>query len=111
MAWSKGVTTKYADSKCTAEMKTGAWMCLSNVNLGTGAKGFRARAKGKGIIAVTIGFAGPNGTALALAEVDSQSGYADLEVPLLKTASGLQTEFYITAVGDISLESWSLIKE
>lgn len=111
MAWSKGVTTKYADSKCTAEMKTGAWMCLSNVNLGTGAKGFRARAKGKGIIAVTIGFAGPNGTALALAEVDSQSGYADLEVPLLKTASGLQSEFYITAVGDISLESWSLIKE
>ena len=53
----------------------------------------------------------PNGTALALAEVDSQSGYADLEVPLLKTASGLQSEFYITAVGDISLESWSLIKE
>ena len=111
MAWSKGVTTKYADSKCTAEMKTGAWMCLSNVNMGTGAIGFRARAKGKGIIAVTIGFAGPNGTALALIEVDSQSGYADLEVPLLKTASGLQTEFYITAVGDISLESWSLIKE
>ncbi len=111
MAWSKGVTTKYADSKCTAEMKTGAWMCLSNVNLGTGAIGFRARAKGKGIIAVTIGFAGPNGTALALAEVDSQSGYVDLEVPLLKTASGLQTEFYINAVGDISLESWSLIKE
>ena len=111
MAWSKGVSTKYQNGKCTAELKNGGWMGLSNVDFGIGAVGFRARAKGKGIIAVTTGFVGSSGTNYVIAEVDSQSEYVDLEVPLLKIATGLQSEFYISAVGDISLESWSFIKQ
>lgn len=114
MAWSKGVSTKYfksgADWICTAEMKNGGWMCLSNVDFGSGAIGFRARVKGTGILAVTVGFVGSSGTLVALAEVDASTGYTDIQVPLHKPIKGVQSELYLMSVGNISLESWSFIQ-
>lgn len=114
MAWQKGVTTKYfksgSDWICTAEMTSGSWMGLSNVDFSDGATGFKAKVKGDGLIAVTTGSVGANGTVLVLAEINSASEYTDIQVPLLRKTSGVQSALYIVAKGNLSLESWSFIK-
>jgi len=113
MAWERNVTTKYVKSGknwvCTAEMGPGSWMCLSKVDFGDGAIGFRAKAKGKGIIGVTTGYPGSSGNYVAVAEVDSPDGYTEIQVPLMAQTGGVKDELYITTAGNVSLESWSFI--
>lgn len=115
MAWVKNVTTKYFKSgavyKCTAEFKKGSWICLSKVDFKEGAIGFRAKVKGSGILAVTIGSPGKKGTYIALAEVDASNDYKEITVPTLKLSKGVQSKVFITSNGNISLESWSLIAQ
>lgn len=113
MAWERNVTTKYFKSGnqwvCTAEMGPGSWMCLSKVDFGSGAIGFKAKVKGKGIIGVTTGYPGSSGNYVAVAEVDSPNGYTEVQVPLMALTSGVKDELYITTAGSVSLESWTFI--
>jgi arabinoxylan arabinofuranohydrolase len=114
MAWVRNVTTKYfkyhSEWICTAEMTADSWMCLSKVDFQDGAEGFTAQVKGKGMIAVTTGFAGKWGTYVAVAEVDSPDEYSVITVPLIKKVEGVQDKLYITASDKISLKSWSFIR-
>lgn len=115
MAWQRNVTTKYSvidgNSVCTAEMKDGSWMCLSNVAFGsTGAKGIKVRAAGKGLLAITSNGPGKNGRYVVIVEVDS-GAYADYIVPLWSITRNTKAKFFITAKGNISLQSWSFIKK
>lgn len=114
MAWADKITTKYAISgsayKCTAEMETGSWMCLSRVDFGEGAIGFTARVSGTGIIAVTSNYPGKRGNYITVAEVDSR-GYTDITVPLWSVTKGVVSRLFIAAQGNVSIESWSFIKK
>ena len=114
MAWCKDITTKYfklgSDWVCTAEMKAGSWMCLSNVDFGDGAIGFKAKVKGNGILGITYGYPGSSGEQVAIADVDASSGYKEIQVPLLAPTKGVKAELFITSTGDISVESWSFIR-
>jgi arabinoxylan arabinofuranohydrolase len=115
MAWSRGITTKYSivdgKSVCTAEMKDGSWMCLSSVAFGsTGAKGIKMRAAGKGLVAITTLGPGNKGKYIVIVEVDSR-GYADYTVPLWAITKNKKSQLFITAKGNVSLESWSFIEQ
>jgi len=115
MAWEKGVTTKYSvidgKSVCTAEMKDGSWMCLSNVAFGdAGAVGFKVRAAGQGLIAVTTMGPGKLGKYAVVAEIDSR-GYADYTVPLWAIQKKVKQKMFITTKGNISIQSWSFISQ
>lgn len=113
MAWVKDVTTKYNQSTnvCTAELKSGSWIGLSKVDFGQdGPVGFTAKVKGQGILAVSIDSPSSSGTLVAIAEVDSPSEYTEIRVPLVNRIKKVQDELYITSTGNLSLESWSLIK-
>ena len=121
MAWEKDVTTKYFNRNagtgkaeewiCTAEMEPGSWMGLSRVDLSQGAKGFTAKVKGQGILSVLIDSPSSQGTLIAIAEVDAESEYKEIRVPLVALPkNGVASEFYITSTGNISVESWSMIK-
>ena len=120
MAWEKDVTTKYFNRNagtgkadewiCTAEMVPGSWMGLSRVDLSEGAIGFTAKVKGQGILSVLIDSPSSSGTLIAIAEVDAESEYKEIRVPLVALPKGVASEFYITSTGNISVESWSMIK-
>ena len=114
MAWADNITTKYGISgsayKCTAQMETGSWMCLSRVDFGEGAIGFTARVSGNGLIAVTSKNPGKWGTYITVAEVDSR-GYTDITVPLWSITKGVVPKLFIVAQGNVSIESWSFIKK
>ena len=114
MAWADKITTKYAISgsayKCTAEMVDGSWMCLSRVDFGEGAIGFTARVAGNGLIAVTSNHPGKWGTYITVAEVDSR-GYTDITVPLWSIAKGVVPKLFLVSKGNVSIESWSFIKQ
>ncbi|MBO4561852.1 MAG: family 43 glycosylhydrolase [Bacteroidaceae bacterium] len=115
MAWIKNITTKYFILGnvyvCTAEMKKGSWLCLSKVDFKEGAIGFTAKVKGSGVLAITTGSPGKKGTYLVLAEVDSPNTYQEITVPTLKVIKNVQNKLYFTSSGNISLESWSFIKQ
>lgn len=114
MAWERDVTTKYFKSGsewiCTAELKGGSWICLSNVDFEEGAIGYTAMVKGKGLIAITTGYPGKWGTVVAIAEVDSPDGYTEIRVPLMSQIQGVKDKLYFTSTENLSLKSWSFIK-
>ena len=114
MAWEYNVTTTFhkganpSKTYTTAEMKTGSWMCLSNVDLRNGPVGFTAEVKGKGSIKICSKYPDKKGTICVLAEVPNYSSYKTITVPVVESLTGVREKFYIVAEGDISIKSWSL---
>ncbi len=114
MAWVQKIKTKYfksgSDWICTAEMEAGSWIGISKVDFEEGAAGFTATVKGSGLLAVTIDYPGKGGKCVALAEVDSPSGYTQVYVPLQREVTGVKEKLYLTSSNNISLKSWSFIR-
>lgn len=114
MAWEYNVTTTFhkganpSKTYTTAEMKTGSWMCLSNVDLRNGPVGFTAEVKGKGSIKICSKYPDKKGTVCVLAEVPNYSSYKTITVPVVESLTGVREKLYIVAEGDISIKSWSL---
>ena len=114
MAWEYNVTTTFhkganpSKTYTTAEMKTGSWTCLSNVDLRNGPVGFTAEVKGKGSIKICSKYPDKKGTICVLAEVPNYSSYKTITVPVVESLTGVREKFYIVAEGDISIKSWSL---
>lgn len=115
MAWERNVTTKYfqygSEWICTAEMNSGSWICVSNVDFGSGASGFKAEVKGSGLLAVSVKSPGRSGTCVTLVEIDSPDEYSKVYVPLVQEMKGIKEKLFITSNdNNISLKSWSFIR-
>lgn len=114
MAWEKNVTTDYHKSGnsyvCSAEMKSGSWMCLSKVDFQEGPTAFTARVKGRGIIKICTTKPGKIGKDVAYMEVESALMYRNLTVPLVSVPTGVVNQLYIVSSGNISIENWSFVK-
>lgn len=110
MAWEYNVTTSFhkgstpSKTYCTAEMKTGSWMCLSNVDFRNGPVGFTAQVKGKGTIKICSKYS-KTGAVCVLAEVPNYSSYKTITVPVVESFTGVKAKIYIVAEGDISIKS------
>ena len=109
MAWENGVTTKYnkANRYCSAEMTSGSWMCLSNVDFRNGPVGFIAEVKGKGAIKICLRVPGKSAKTVVLAQVPNNNSYQTITVPVVESVTGVQEKVYIVAEGSISIKSWS----
>ena len=117
MAWERGITTVYTKratkSVCTAEAKAGSWICLSNVDFGSGAVAFTAKVKGKGIIKVCKSNPGAKTlkNLIALAEIHDASNYSTITVPVIDIPTNVISNLYIVFSDEASLESWSFIRK
>lgn len=110
MAWEYNVTTKYNKSSnyCSAEMTSGSWMCLSNVDFRNGPVGFTAQVKGTGAIKISFKAPGKTGKVIVLAQAPgSKTSYKTITVPVVESFKGVQAKMYIVAEGNISIKSWS----
>ena len=114
MAWELGVTTTYQkySSKyiCTADLKSGSWLGLSRVDFGEGAKAFKVKAMGTGILKICYKEPDDWGEEIAYVEVSARGYYDDFIVPLVKETKGVKGKVFIVSSGNISIQSWSFVK-
>ena len=113
MAWEWNVTTKFhkgttpSNTYCTAEMKSGSWMCISNADFRQGAVGFTAVVKGKGALKVCGKKPGSTGKTYVVADIPESNDYVTITVPVYSKPEDVVNLLYLVSSDELSIKSWS----
>ena len=112
MAWEWNVTTEFTkgttpkNTYCSAHLREGSWMALSDVDFKRGAVGFSATVSGKGSIKICSTNPGRAGAVYVLADVDSKT-YSTITVPVVQKPEGVMHLMFIVTTGDVRIKSWN----